>query len=88
MTLVTISDFPDYIDASGGQATGAFATVVKPDSAAAKAGFKEGDTIIRVDTKEVRNLRGLNRQLRRASEETVTVTVFRGYEEYEFSLTK
>ena len=85
MKLVNIADFPDYIDASGGQASGLFATSVPPKSAAATAGLKDGDTIIRIGSTEVRSVRDLKRQLKKAKED-VTVTVFRGYEHLEFSL--
>ena len=89
MELVNIADFPDYIDASGGQASGVFATSVPAESAAHAAGLKKGDTIIRVGSKDVQNLRGLQRQLRRAKDgekKIVSITVFRDYQQLEFSL--
>jgi len=82
MELVTISDFPDYIDASGGQPFGAFVVKVEPNSRAAKAGFQSGDTIIRAGASEVRTVEDLARALKAASG-PVSCTVFRGYKNYE-----
>jgi len=86
MELVNISDYPDYIDASGGQASGVFATSVPEGSTAAKAGIKEGDTIIQLGQKTVRTLKDFKRGLKRASEKEVNIKVFRGYKHYDFTL--
>ena len=82
MELVTISDFPDYIDASGGQFFGAFVVKLDAGSKAAESGFKNGDTIIRIGSTEVRNIDDLTRALKSAAG-TVNCTVFRGYKHYE-----
>ena len=79
MKLVTISDFPDYIDASGGQPTGVFVESLAKDSPALKAGVKEGDTIIRVNSTEVRQLEDLERALKKAKGE-FNMKVFRNYQ--------
>ena len=87
MKLVTISDFPDYIDASGGQPTGVFIESLAKDSPAAKAGMKEGDTIIRLNSTEVRRLEDLERALKKADGD-FDVKVFRNYQHrvFKFSL--
>lgn len=85
MELVTISDFPDYIDASGGQFFGAFVVKLDAASKAAAAGFKNGDTIIRIGSTEVRNLDDLARALKSATG-PVSCHVFRGYRYYEFRM--
>ena len=79
MKLVTISDFPDYIDASGGQPTGVFVESLAKDSPALKAGIKEGDTIIRVNSTEVRQLEDLERALKKAKGD-FNLKVFRNYQ--------
>ena len=85
MELVTISDFPDYIDASGGQASGVFATSVSRGSAGERAGMKKGDTVIRLNGTEVRTLNDMHRALKEAKG-AVKVKVFRGYSHYEFTV--
>ena len=85
MELVTISDFPDYIDASGGQFFGAFVVKLDAGSKAAAAGFKNGDTIIRVGSTEVRNIDDLTDVMRSATG-PVSCKVFRGYKHYEITL--
>ena len=85
MELVTISDFPDYIDASGGQFIGAFVVKLDAGSKADVAGFKSGDTIIRIGSTEVRNLDDLARALKSASG-PVSSKVFRGYKHYELTV--
>lgn len=85
MQLVSISDYPDYIDATGGQPTGVFIESLTQDSPALKVGIKEGDTIIRMNRIEVRTLKDLQRVLKQAKDD-VTVTVFRGYQHYDFKL--
>ena len=85
MKLVTISEFPDYIDASGGQFFGAFVVNLDADSPAAAAGFKNGDTIIRAGTEEVRTLEDLEHALK-AQPVTVTCEIFRGYRNYEITI--
>ena len=85
MELVTISDFPDYIDASGGQFFGAFVVKLNEGSKADAAGFKNGDTIIRIGSTEVRNLDNLARALKAATG-PVSCKIFRGYKHYEITL--
>ncbi len=85
MELVTISDFPDYIDASGGQPSGVFVDRIAKDSPALKAGMKEGDTLIRLNATEVRTLKDLERALKQAKG-VLTVKVFRNYQHLEFTL--
>jgi hypothetical protein len=85
MELVTISDFPDYIDASGGQFLGAFVVKLDTGSKADAAGFKNGDTIIRVGSTEVRNIDDLTRAMKSATG-PVSCRVFRGYKHYEIML--
>ena len=84
MQLVTISDFPDYIDATGGQPTGVFIDRLSSDSPAVKAGMKEGDTIIRLNATEVRQLEDLERALKKAKGE-FKVKVFRNYQHHIFN---
>ena len=83
--LVTISDFPDYIDASGGQVFGAFVVKLAADSKSAKCGFKNGDTIVRVGSTTVRTLDDFNRALKNATG-SVTCKVFRGYQHYDLTI--
>jgi S1-C subfamily serine protease len=85
LELVTISDFPDYVDASGGQSTGAFVVKLNARSKAAKAGFKNGDTIVGVGPQEVRTLNDLQQALK-AQTGSVTVKVFRGYKHYNLTV--
>ncbi|MDF7806420.1 chitobiase/beta-hexosaminidase C-terminal domain-containing protein [Pontiellaceae bacterium B12219] len=85
MDLVTISDFPDYIDASGGQSSGVFVDRMGKDSPALKAGMKEGDTIIRLNTTEVRTLEDFERALKKANG-VFSVKVFRNYQHHEFTV--
>lgn len=85
MDLVTISDYPDYIDASGGQFFGAFVRQLEANSKAAKAGFRNGDTLIKVGEMDVRNLNDLDQALK-AQPGVLTVKVFRGYEHVELEL--
>ena len=87
MKLVTISDFPDYIDATGGQPTGVFVESLAKDSPALKAGIKEGDTIIGLNSTEVRRLEDLERASKKA-EGDFKVKVFRNYQNltFKFSL--
>ncbi|SMP43590.1 PDZ domain-containing protein [Neorhodopirellula lusitana] len=85
MELVTISDFPDFIDASGGQSFGAFVVKLDADSPAAEAGLKNGDTIVRVGSTKVQNLEDLKRALTSATG-AVAVKVFRDYKHYEYTL--
>lgn len=85
MDLVTISDYPDYIDASGGQFVGAFVRKLVPGSKAADAGFKNGDTIIAIGSVEVRTVGDLERALK-AQTGAIKCKVFRGYEHYELTL--
>lgn len=81
LELVTISDFPDYIDASGGQAFGAFAVKVDADSPAAKAGLMNGDTIIQANSARIETLEDLKRALE-SEKGSVVLNVFRGYKHY------
>ena len=83
MKLVSISDFPDYIDASGGQPTGVFIESLAKDSPALEAGMKEGDTIIRLNSTEVRQLEDLERALEKATGD-FEVKVFRNYQHRTF----
>ncbi len=85
LELVTISDFPDYIDASGGQSFGAFVKRIDAESKAAKAGFKNGDTIIRAGSIEVRKLEDLERALKSATG-PLTCVVFRSYKRFELTV--
>jgi hypothetical protein len=85
MDLVTISDFPDYIDASGGQFFGAFVVKLDAGSPAAAAGLLNGDTIIRAGSIEVRTLEDLERALKTATG-SVDLNVFRGYKQYELTV--
>ncbi|GAB6166674.1 hypothetical protein JCM19992_26740 [Thermostilla marina] len=85
MTLVTISEYPDYIDASGGQAFGAFVVSVDPDSAAARAGIQSGDTIIRAAGVEVRTIDDLQSIVQQKTN-TVECVVFRGYKHYRLTI--
>ncbi|MGJ8650910.1 MAG: chitobiase/beta-hexosaminidase C-terminal domain-containing protein [Opitutaceae bacterium] len=83
MQLVSISDYPDYIDATGGQPTGVFVDTIAKDSPALKPGMIEGDTIIRLNQTEVRQLEDLERALKSAKGE-FTVKVFRNYQHHIF----
>ena len=83
MSLVSISEFPDHIDATGGQAFGAFVVEIDGGSAAAAAGIEAGDTVIRLGSTEVRDLKDLNRAIKSVKDQ-VKVTVFRGYENIEY----
>ena len=85
LELVSISDFPDYIDASGGQAFGAFVVKLAAGSKAAQAGFKNGDTIIRARKTEVRTLADLKNALKSATG-PVTCKVFRGYQHHDLTV--
>ena len=85
MELVTISDFPDYIDAYGGQDYGAFVVKLAADSLGAKAGLKNGDTIIRAGSTEVQNLEDLKRALTSATG-AVAVKVFRDYKQFDLTV--
>jgi len=85
MELVTISDFPDSIDASGGQPFGAFVVKVEPGSPGARADFQSGDTIIRAGSIEVRAVDDLVRALKTTTG-AITCTVFRGYKHYQLTV--
>ncbi len=85
MTLVTISAHPDYIDASGGQSSGVFVVTLAEGSEAARAGFSNGDTIVRIGPREVRTVDDLTRALE-SCDSPVTFTVFRGYRHCELTL--
>ena len=82
MTLVTISDFPDYIDASGGQNYGVFIESIDKSSNAAKYGFKTGDTIIKFKSDKVEDLSFFRTALNSIGkkENTLSCTIFRNYE--------
>lgn len=84
MELVSIADFPDTIDATGGQATGVYVQGIAAGCAALKAGLREGDTIIRLNSQEVRGLEDLERALKKAGGE-VRVRVFRNYQQHDYS---
>lgn len=85
MELVEISAFPDLIDASGGQDTGVYVVGLASGCAAAKAGMRDGDTIIRLNKTEVRTLDDFERALKTA-EGPLVFTVFRSYEQVEFTV--
>lgn len=85
MSLVTISDFPDYIDASGGQPSGVFVEDLKKRSPAAKTGFKNGDTIIEANGQEIGKLSDFKKVLG-SKPKSVKCKVFRGYEHYDLTI--
>ena len=85
LELVTISDHPDYIDASGGQDFGAFVVKIVADSNAAKAGIHNGDTIIKADSIEIRTIADLKRALE-SSDGNVRVRLFRDYKYYDVTV--
>ncbi|MDF7799075.1 family 43 glycosylhydrolase [Pontiellaceae bacterium B1224] len=85
MTLVSIADYPDHIDASGGQASGAYITQLDSGSAAEQAGLKEGDTLIAANGKDVDTLKDLQNVLNQKPK-SITCKVFRGYKHYEFTI--
>lgn len=85
LSLVTISDFPNYIDASGGQPTGAFAIRLKKGSLADKAGFENGDTIIEANGQAIETLADLEKILG-AKPKTVKCKVFRGYKHFDLTI--
>ncbi|MFG0291232.1 MAG: chitobiase/beta-hexosaminidase C-terminal domain-containing protein, partial [Rhodopirellula sp. JB044] len=84
MELVTISEFPDLIDASGGQDTGVYVVNIDDSSAAAKAGVQNGDTIIRMNQTMIQSLDALERILKTAQPK-IEITVFRGYQQQTMS---
>ncbi len=85
LSLVTISDFPDYIDASGGQPTGVFAVSLQKGSLAAKAGFEDGDTIIEANGQEIKKISDLEKVLE-ANPQTIKCKVFRGYKHFDLTI--
>lgn len=85
LELVSISDFSDYIDASGGQFNGAFVVRLDAGSKAAQASFKNGDTIVQVGSIEVRNLDDLQQALKTTTG-SVICKVFRGYQHYDLTV--
>jgi len=89
MTLVTISDFPDYIDGSGGQNYGVFVEKIAPSSKAASYGFKNGDTIIGLKTKKVVELNDLKlglESIKKTQKEAFACKVFRNYKTIDITI--
>ncbi len=85
MQRVGISDLPDRIDISGRQFCGVFVAEIGLASKAAKAGFKNGDTIVAAGTTEVRTLDDLGAALT-AQTGKVTFKLFSSYEHREIAL--
>ncbi|RMD84775.1 MAG: PDZ domain-containing protein [Lentisphaerae bacterium] len=85
LRLVDIADYPDYIDASGGQTFGAFVLSVQPGSPGERAGIKEGDTIINVEGINIDTLEDL-RKIIHQHPGPIRCRIFRGYHYYRFTI--